>query len=462
MTTVNEYTKYIAKQDAEVHVYEFVSDLSDQLEQLSLGKLGISYQQSYDSLCPFDIISLVSEMKPANDVGLIIRNILLNQIINAEKHAAGSGLIACIAFINTIRNYDKKRNSDEELEQCLDTISLSSHITTLKVSELILQKYLTNNKKICKMIIEACALAGHDGSIYVNKVQKDSSYIELSTGYQFNCQPIPEFWVTSKMKNWKRSNVKCFIIDGFIESVSEVHHLLESLSSSKDPGVLFARGFSEEVIATLAVNYKRKTLDVVPIQVPYDLKGMNMLKDLAVACGSDVVSSLKGELISSIEFDEWPYIESVSIDLGNVMIHHEKSDRNVRVHVIDLTKQREKAIPDKADLIDLRIKSLTSNRVDIFLDQEYSEFFHLYMHRMELGIRLMSDVARSGIISIKDNISVANLSSRYGQIANNTFRTLHDMKFSITSAMAVIIGIRRGISAAESANSVGAFIMRDD
>jgi hypothetical protein len=462
MTTVkNEYTKYITRQDAELHIHTFIDDLSEQLEQLSLGKLGLSYQRSYDSLCPFDIQLLISEMKPTNNVELIVRNILLNQVINAEKLAPGSGFVVCIAFINALQSYNKQHD-DDELIQCLDTISLSSHITTLDVLQSVLQKFLNNNKKICKMIIEACTLAGHDGSVYVNRLQKDASYIEQSTGYKFDCHPILEFWTTAKIKSWKRSNVKCFIIDGLIETVSEIHHLLESLSSSKSPGIIFARGFSEEVIATLSVNHKRKTLDVIPIQVPYDLQGMNMLKDLAVVCGSDVVSSLKGELISSIEFEKWPYIESISIDTSCVMIHHEENTQPVRAHVVDLIDRREKAVPDKANLLDLRIKSLTSGQVNIFLNHRHSEFSHLYVHRVETGVRLMSDIARSGIIQVVDNMQKHNIENKCGSVANNTFQKLYDMGFLTISANAIITGIRRGISAAESASSVGAFIIRDD
>ena len=156
---------------------------------------------------------------------------------------------------------------------------------------------------------------------------------------------MPEYkWKSENNSKWEASEVKCVCIDGIIESVSEIHHILEKLNSLQQPAVLFARGFSMEVISTLSVNARRGTLNVAPVVVGYTIEHANTLKDIAIACGGDVVSSLKGELISAIDLDEVPTVEKVCITSAGVMISHRYSKKNVNNHVKKIQKNRQELL----------------------------------------------------------------------------------------------------------------------
>ena len=54
-------------------------------------------------------------------------------------------------------------------------------------------------------------------------------------------------------------------------------------------------------------------IHIFPIAVPLDLYGANALKDLAYVSGNDIVSALKGDLISSIQVDDHRSIEKAVI-----------------------------------------------------------------------------------------------------------------------------------------------------
>ena len=86
-------------------------------------------------------------------------------------------------------------------------------------------------------------------------------------------------------------------IDGYVESVSELHLLLEELSEAKVPCFLFVRGMSEDVLHTIKTNNDRKTLMVFPYIVPFDLDSVNTIVDIAVSAGTDVLSNLKSDKI---------------------------------------------------------------------------------------------------------------------------------------------------------------------
>jgi hypothetical protein len=447
------YISLVENEDAYASIKSFSDKLEVCINGLLSGKLGLAKKDSHQHMCLSDIATIISGIDISNEVELTTRNILLNTIINSERHAAGSGIIAAITFLEL----RKKITYDDDLSM----LTTLTHATNLKIAKQILKRSFGVDKKMYHMILKTCELAGHNGRVHINNIPKDMSYIEVTSGHRFNCHVHKEFEHTSKLFSWNRSSVKPFIIDGIIESISEVHHLLESMSKPKLPGVIFARGYAEEVIATLALNYKRETLDVIPVVVPYDLQGMNMLKDIAVVCGTDVVSSLKGELISCIDFDTMPNIEEIRIDKFQVNINHDPTHLHVRSHVDELRSriEDEKNKPganDKIQLINERIKALTSNCVEVSFGTEYSKSIQMNVHRFESGIQMIAEIARAGIIELDQSVNILK-----GHIGHPVFSRMLASKFLYVSAMAGLHGLKSGIEATGLINSIGAFIIRD-
>lgn len=211
------------------------------------------------------------------------------------------------------------------------------------------------------MLREALALAGFGGRIIVEKTSASVPSVELVRGYSFELQPC--FPVDF---SFLRPRVAC--IDGFIESVSEVHHLLEAASAAKEPCVVFLRGASDDVINTLRVNYDRGSLRVIPMVVRFDLEGMNTLVDVAVVSGADVLSSLKGELISALSFDLLPTVDQITAFKGSTVIQESRTATAVATHANRLRLRRtEETVNDLAPLLDARIRSLSPNHVVIRL-----------------------------------------------------------------------------------------------
>lgn len=217
------------------------------------------------------------------------------------------------------------------------------------------------------MLQQALQLAGFGGRIIIEKTHSSTPSVELVRGYTFDLTPILALDVS-----FVKPRVVC--IDGYIEEVSEIHHLLEAAAEAKEPVVLFVRGMSDDVKHTLKVNYDRGSLRVLPIAVKFDLEGMNSLNDLSVVCGCDLVSSLKGDLISGIKFHEAPHVDQVTVFKGRTVVANSSTHAAVAAHVANLRKRREdEQVDDKGKLFDKRIKSLSPNHVVIRLpdDKDY-------------------------------------------------------------------------------------------
>jgi len=236
----------------------------------------------------------------------------------------------------------------------------------------------------------ALELAGYGGKISVEKSSSASSSVEVTRGYNFQIAPCWDLTMIA-------TTPKVAIIDGYVEKVSELHHLLEAASASKEPLVIFGRGYHDDVINTLRVNFTRGTLIAVPILVNFDLDGINTLNDIAVVCGSDVVSSNKGDLISSIDYVGLKRVDRVTIRRDVVSIDNASTRREVNIHRSNLLKKRaESPAFDVSKLIDKRIRSLNGRQVIVRLPDDKH---YLYRSRkIDVALRTMKIIVDHGII----------------------------------------------------------------
>jgi chaperonin GroEL (HSP60 family) len=346
-------------------------------------KSGIIFHTQYQFLFNY---------KPASPLEARLYEMIIGHAVDAEKMGPG----AFDKTIQLILEYSQKYligvSISDFLKNIQNTIQ-STPATINDVADMILDPMKSQDSKLSSLFMEAVNLAGFGGKIIVEKTHAQTPSVELNCGYSFDVKPA---WPI----NVKLENVKVFVIDGFIESVSEIHHLLEKLSESKSTAMFFARGMSPDVISTLRVNFDRGSLKVVPVIVNFDLEGINSLNDIAIVSGCDVVSSNKGNLISCIDVDVAPTIESATIYPTKITLQHGSTSRSVASHVSYLKNKRldDSMIEDVSKLYDKRIRSLSPNHVLIRLPDDRN--FVIASQTIDLALRGLRSLVDYGVIEV--------------------------------------------------------------
>jgi chaperonin GroEL (HSP60 family) len=215
---------------------------------------------------------------------------------------------------------------------------------------------------------EAIKLAGIEGNILLEEHDQANIIVELQFGYNFKVYPFKGF--IPQFGTWATSNAKVLLVDGMVEKVSELDRVLTKSFETKMPLVLIAQGFSEEVIATLHANNSRGSFNIMPIRLEQSLEALNMLNDIAVVSGCDVVSTLKGELLTYVNYDSLPVVDKVSLTEKVITIHNNSTRGNVIVHLNYLNNRRKDqaenaTVSDVADLTTKRIQNLLAHIVKI-------------------------------------------------------------------------------------------------
>lgn len=330
----------------------------------------------------------------------------------SENIAPGS-LDLCGLFISSLseemikeRIHNKNKHPDqieEEILKIKSTIESCSRMPLFSDLKSILKHRLPED--LFQLVLESILLTGITGKIFIENSPLPEPVVELKKGYNFDLETFPYFL---KNKTWQDENVRVVVIDGIIENVSEIHHLLERASENIEPLVIFSRGLSHDVINTLHVNFLRKTLNIVPVNVPIVEEKLNMLKDIAVTCGTDVISSTKGDLISSIDFDEINFIEKISINESMVSIINDRAKSSVDLHTKNLIKRMKESANEAVRAVySDRIKNLSSNCTIISLsgsDQKQKND----RYQIDVSLRMIMSIFKFGVVDLVKLKKVSN------------------------------------------------------
>lgn len=198
---------------------------------------------------------------------------------------------------------------------------------------------------------------------------KSTSILEKNDGFYFEgLRP------SYLLRNMKLKDVRVCPIDGFVESVSEIHFLLEKISSLQEPCILFVRGLSQDVTHTLKVNYERNKITCIPVVVSFDIEGANSLNDIAVISGSDVVSSFKGETINSIDIEKYPRIDSATFLSNGISLENRTTNKRIQSHIDFIIKKIEDSDSSASEqALTRRLQRLVGGQITVSLSNEHKK-----------------------------------------------------------------------------------------
>lgn len=253
---------------------------------------------------------------------------------------------------------------------------------------------MTGGSEITNVFVQIVNICGLKTKLVVSDLesQREKTVIELLKGFTFE-ELNPAFSVSRK----ELLSPRVICVDGFIESISEIHHFLDELSYLKESAVIFLRGASEEVIHTLKVNYDRNTLLCVPVIVTYDLDGANLLNDIATICNAELVSSLKGDLISSIRAKDTRRVDSINFSNPGIILKNKNC--NIDDYILRLQKKALESNNEFIyDSIKKRIQRLGSEQVNIFLSREHKKQKLIF----DRCIRSIKSCTDHGVVYLKD------------------------------------------------------------
>jgi hypothetical protein len=271
-------------------------------------------------------------------------------------------------------------------------------------------------------------------SVNIEEYPGDELSVECLEDFVFNIDYDYSFFETRQKKEIK--NYRYVIINGMIESVGEIHHLLQKSNETKEAYVIFCFGMSDEVKTTIIKNNQMGRIKVYPVCLnSSDESSLNILNDIAAIHGGSVLSSDLGITISQEVRKELPIGKKISFLKNNIVIFPCISEIEIKSHRMFLKKRLENAQcqPDvRTDVLEKRIKNFTGKKVNIYLPSRFRKNKKL-MRELDYFLRFISNTNKS--------MSIVNLNSEkfyipvpYINIAKNKIKSLNN-KFANIKAI---------------------------
>jgi chaperonin GroEL len=179
-----------------------------------------------------------------------------------------------------------------------------------------------NEKAIGDLIADAMEKVGKDGVITVEEAKGVETTLEVVEGMQFDRGYISPYMVSDPERmEAVLDNPLILIHEKKISGMKDLLPILEQIAKMGKPFVIIAEEVEGEALATLVVNKLRGTLQCVAVKAPgFGDRRKEMLKDIAVLTGGEVISEELGIKLENIRLDDLGKAKKVVVDKENTTI----------------------------------------------------------------------------------------------------------------------------------------------
>ena len=233
----------------------------------------------------------------------LIREGMKNVTAGANPMVLRKGIQKAVdAAVEAVKNHSQKVSGSDDIAR-VATVSASDEF-------------------IGKLIAEAMEKVTADGVITVEESKTAETYSEVVEGMMFDRGYITPYMVTDTDKmEAVIDDAYILITDKKISNIQEILPLLEKIVQSGKKLVIIAEDIEGEALTTLIVNKLRGTFVCVGVKAPgFGDRRKEMLRDIAVLTGGQVISDELGLELKETTMDQLGRARQVKVDKENTII----------------------------------------------------------------------------------------------------------------------------------------------
>ncbi|MDP3502817.1 MAG: chaperonin GroEL [Myxococcales bacterium] len=195
------------------------------------------------------------------------------------------------------------------------------------------------DETIGNIIAEAMEKVGKEGVITVEEAKGLETELEVVEGMQFDRGYISPYFVTNRERMLTElEDAYLLISERKISNMQDMIPVLEQVARAGKPLLIIAEEIEGEALATLVVNKLRAVLNVAAVKAPgFGDRRKEMLKDIAVLTGGQVVSEELGTKFESLTLADLGKVKRITIDKDNTTLvdgSGKKADIDGRIKLI--------------------------------------------------------------------------------------------------------------------------------
>ena len=200
-----------------------------------------------------------------------------------------------------------KRGMDKAVDMIVEKLKKKSKVVSSnREIEQVASISANNDSEIGKLIAQAMEKVGKDGVVTVEEGKTLETELEVVEGMNFDRGYMNPYFITDTEKQEAvLEDALILIYDKKISSMKELLPILKSVVEAGRAFLIIAEDIEGEALATLVVNRLRAGLKVCAVKAPgFGDRRKEMLKDLAVLTGAEVISEEVGHKLENATLDQ--------------------------------------------------------------------------------------------------------------------------------------------------------------
>ena len=195
------------------------------------------------------------------------------------------------------------------------------------------------DEAVGNLVADAMEKVSKDGVITIEESKTMETELDLVEGMQFDRGYVSAYMATDMEKMVAElADPYILITDKKISNIQDILPLLEQIVQGGQKLLIIAEDIEGEALTTLIVNKLRGTFQVVGVKAPgYGDRRKEMLQDIAILTGGQVISDDLGLDLKEVTLDQLGKCKSVKVTKDNTTIVDglgKKADIKKRVELI--------------------------------------------------------------------------------------------------------------------------------
>ena len=209
----------------------------------------------------------------------------------------------------------------------------------------------SGDEEVGQMVADAMEKVSNDGVITIEESKTMQTELDLVEGMQFDRGYISAYMATDMAKlEAILDDPYILITDKKISNIQDILPVLEQIVQSGARLLIIAEDIEGEALTTLIVNKLRGTFNVVAVKAPgYGDRRKEMLQDIAILTGGQVISEELGFDLKETTMDQLGRAKSVKVQKENTVIVDGCGDKKA---IEDRIAQIKKAIEETTSEFD--------------------------------------------------------------------------------------------------------------
>ena len=267
-----------------------------------------------------------------NDVagdGTTTATVLAQAMINEGMKNLAAGANPIILRKGMKKACDAAVEAISEMSQSIDGKTQIARVASISAGD----------DTVGELVADAMEKVSKDGVITIEESKTMQTELDLVEGMQFDRGYVSAYMSTDMEKMVAElDNPYILITDKKISNIQDILPLLEQIVQGGQKLLIIAEDIEGEALTTLIVNKLRGTFTVVGVKAPgYGDRRKEMLKDIAILTGGEVISEELGFDLKDVTLDQLGRAKSVKVAKENTVIVDglgAKEDIEARINLI--------------------------------------------------------------------------------------------------------------------------------